>query len=157
VTLAVHPRFGEDLAIVGAYGRSAVWVETFDGGDLRMLPLSWTSRHPRPEPLASQGRAVRLAPEALRELAAWVAARASDAETAIGRKVGHFDKCVRNRHPDGSGSDGPAGELASSGTGGDDLTESGRCSSGGRATAAVVGQAGSPGAQCRKQRKRGMR
>jgi len=37
--------------VIAAYGRGAVWVEMSDG-KLRLLPLAWTSLHPRPDPLA---------------------------------------------------------------------------------------------------------
>jgi hypothetical protein len=68
VALAVHPRFGEEVAVVSAYGRNGVRVETFDE-QLMFLPLAWTTLRPRAEPLVLKGRAVLLGPEALRELA----------------------------------------------------------------------------------------
>ena len=74
MTLAVHPRFGEEISVLAAYGRGAVQVETPDGR-LRLLPLAWTDLHPRPDPLTVEGRSVRLAPEALLALSAWVRAR----------------------------------------------------------------------------------
>lgn len=74
MTLAVHPRFGEKLEVLGPYGQYAVWVETADG-QLRLLPRVWTSLEPRCAPLELGGRAVRLGPMELRELAAWVSAR----------------------------------------------------------------------------------
>jgi hypothetical protein len=54
---------------------------------------------------------VRLAPEALRELAAWVVARIPDSHRS-GQEVGHFDKQAENRLPDGSTSGGDAGGVA---------------------------------------------
>jgi hypothetical protein len=151
VTLAVHPRFGEELSLRRTYGRWAVWVETPDESVIK-LPLAWTTLCPRAEPLAAQGRPLRLDPEALRELAAWVAARASDAEARDGQKgqeVGRFDKHMVNREPDGDLSDEPADRRTEDGCGE-------RSSAGRDSAAAVVGQAGSPGAH-RKQRARGTR
>ena len=58
------------------YGRHALRVEQADG-HLRLLPVAWTDLVPRPAALAVQGRPVRWAPEALRALGAWVAARIS--------------------------------------------------------------------------------
>jgi hypothetical protein len=83
VTLAVHPLFGRELAVHSSYGPEAVWAETRDG-KLRLLPLAWTSLRPRGEPLVHKGQAVRLAPEALLELAAWVGARAARSEPSPG-------------------------------------------------------------------------
>lgn len=79
VTLAVHPLFGQELAVRSAHGPDGVRVETADG-KLRLLPLAWTSLRPRGEPLAHEGQLVRLAPEALLELAAWVKARGTRPE-----------------------------------------------------------------------------
>ena len=74
MALAVHPRFGEEVSVVALYGRSGVWAETLDG-TLRLFPLTWTSLHPRPGPLEVDGQTVRLSPEALRALSAWVGVR----------------------------------------------------------------------------------
>ena len=86
MTLAVHPLFGQELAVRSSYGPDAVWVETTDG-KLRLLPLAWTSLVPRRESLEIDGQVVRLAPEALLDLAAWVAARAERATPAISKKI----------------------------------------------------------------------
>jgi hypothetical protein len=72
--LPIHPLCGARLEVVARYGRHALRVEQPDGR-LRLLPLVWTDRVPRPAALVVEGRPVRLAPEALRELGAWVAAR----------------------------------------------------------------------------------
>ena len=149
-----------------AYGRDAVWVETSDG-KLRLLPLAWTTLRPRPEPLAVEGRAVRLAPEALRELTAWVAARAPEPEASDGgriaaggttneggQEVGHFDKHMQTRDPDGAPSD-PAGGPARGGGG--DVRAGARDPSRRDPPAAMVGQAGSPGAGRRERQDRGKR
>ena len=74
MALAVHPRFGEEVTIRGTGGRILVWVEMSDGR-VRSLPVAWTSLHVRDEPLALDGRAVRLAPQALLALSGWVAVR----------------------------------------------------------------------------------
>jgi hypothetical protein len=158
VTLAVHPRFGEELPVRRTYGRYAVWVETPEERLLR-VPLAWTTLRPRADPLAVEGRTVRLAPEALRELAAWVATRTTDAEAherKDGQEVGHFDKHMENSDPDGALSDEPAGRHAEDGVA--DARDGERASSatGRDSAAAVVGQAGPPGAHA-TQRERGTR
>jgi hypothetical protein len=98
--LAVHPLVGEKMSVVSPYGRHAVWVETSDG-NLRLLPLAWTTLEPRGEPLALQGRALRLDPLALRELAAWVAARtpvcASCDGEEVATRIGESEKGVDER------------------------------------------------------------
>ena len=74
IRLPVHPLYGERVEVVARYGRHALRVEQPDG-QLKLLPVAWTDLVPRPAALAVQGRPVRLAPDALRELGAWVAAR----------------------------------------------------------------------------------
>ena len=76
IRLPVHPLYGQQVEVVDRYGRHALRVEQPDG-QLRLLPVAWTDLVPRPAALAVQGRPVRLAPEALRELGAGVAARIS--------------------------------------------------------------------------------
>ena len=76
IRLPVHPLYGERVEVVARYGRHALRVEQPDG-QLKLLPVAWTDLVPRPAALAVQGRPVRLAPDALRELGAWVAARIS--------------------------------------------------------------------------------
>jgi len=110
--------------VIAAYGRSAVWVEMSDG-KLRLLPLAWTSLHPRPDPLAVGENAVRLAPGALRVLSAWVSARIDD------QKLDTADpQDQKPRH--GTADQARAGATAA---------------------AAVVGEAGSPGARRRAGRR----
>ena len=113
--------------MLGAYGRSAVWAETSDG-KLRLLPLAWTSLYPRPEPLTLDGRAVRLEPEALRALSAWVSARL---------ECKKLDSTDREDQKPRDGVGDRAGARA--------------------AVAAVVGQARSPDSQRRGHPKRGTR
>jgi hypothetical protein len=156
VTLTVHPRFGEELDVLRPYGRQAVWVETSEQRVIT-LPLAWTTLCPRPEPLVARGRTVRLAPEALRELAGWVAARARDAEALEGQKgqeVGHFDKYMVNRDTDGGLSDEPAGRRKEDR--GADARGAAPSSTGHHSAASVVEQAGSPSDRA-KQRERGIR
>jgi len=74
IRLPVHPLYGERVEVVARHGRHVRQVEQPDG-QLRLLPIAWTDLAPRPAALTVQGRPVRLAPGALRELTAWVAAR----------------------------------------------------------------------------------
>jgi hypothetical protein len=76
IRLPVHPLYGERVEVVARYGRHALRVEQPDG-QLRLLPIAWTDLVPRPAPLTVKGRPVRLAPDAMRDLDAWVAARMS--------------------------------------------------------------------------------
>lgn len=128
MTLAVHPLFGEEVSVVAMYGRHGVWAETSDG-KLRLLPVAWTSLHPRREPLEMGGRSVRLSPEALGELSAWVSARLDV------KRLDAVDPEDQKPCDDG---DGPRARAD---------------------VAAVVGQAGPPGAprRARPSRERGQR
>jgi hypothetical protein len=74
IRLPVHPLYRERVEVVGRYGCHAVRVEQ-PNGQLRLQPVAWTDRVPRPAALALRGRWVQLAPDALCELGAWVAAR----------------------------------------------------------------------------------
>ncbi len=74
ITLAVHPWFGQSVHVLRGYGRDAVWVER-DDGELRIVPIAWTSLHPRAPWRRRDGREVRLAPAAAISLARWVSAR----------------------------------------------------------------------------------
>jgi hypothetical protein len=76
IRLPVHPLHGERVEVVARYGLHALRVERPDG-QLRLLPVAWTDLVPRPAALAVKGRPVLLAPDALRELGAWIAARIS--------------------------------------------------------------------------------
>jgi len=66
--------YGEEVEVVARHGRHALKVEQPDG-QVRLLPVAWTDLVPRPAALTVNGRPVRLAPTALRELSAWVAVR----------------------------------------------------------------------------------
>jgi hypothetical protein len=132
VTLAVHPRFGEEVA-VSPHGRHTVWAEAQDNR-YSLLPLQWTTLHPRSEPLSRGGRAVRLSPEGLRELSIWVVARLPVAQPRDGEE---FAVESGERENVGDGEDS-AGGIES--------------------TSTVVGQACSPVAGRRvERRKRGVR
>lgn len=90
ITLKVHPLFGQTVRIRSRHGPAALWVETA-GGRVAIVPRSWTDRGDNAIPLEVDGRAVRLAPEALRALAAWVDDRrgVAGASSPDRRKVGH--------------------------------------------------------------------
>jgi hypothetical protein len=133
VTLAVHPRFGERIAVIGAHGKDGICAETRDGE--RLLPIAWTSLRPRAEPLVRGGRRVRLSPEGLRDLARWTASRM---QAARGKQVGHFNKHVENRGPDGNASGGAKDRER------DETTDDGigkHSGAGDRSPVAVVGEA----------------
>jgi hypothetical protein len=135
--LPVHPLYGQQVEVVERYGHHALRVEQPDG-QLRLLPVAWTDLVPRPAALAVQGRAVRLAPEALRELGAWVAARITSRRSP--EKLDSVGSDAQKLKRDAAPPDGAAvrhhdGEHAS-----------------------LVEQAGSPSAGCRGGRqKRGRR
>jgi hypothetical protein len=76
IRLPVHPLYLKRVEVVGRYGRHVLRVEQPDG-QLRLLPVAWTDLVPRPAALALRGRRVRLTPDALRKLGAWVATRIS--------------------------------------------------------------------------------
>jgi hypothetical protein len=64
-----------------------------------MVPLEWTDLKPAALLAAVHSeRIVHLAPEALRELAAWIGARGAQKAS---REVGHFDKWGESHDPDG--------------------------------------------------------
>ena len=87
ITLPVHPRFGEEVAVQWSYGARAVRIETDQ--QLRLIvPLAWTDLKPRLLPAEHIGRPVHLLSEALLELAAWVVARESGRDS---EEVGHRD------------------------------------------------------------------
>jgi hypothetical protein len=97
ITLPIHPRVGEEVVVRRSHGVGIVLIETQDGGHL-MVPLEWTDLKPAALLVAVSGRTVRLAPEALRELAAWIRDRGAEK----GREeVGHFHKCGESRDSDG--------------------------------------------------------
>ena len=74
ITLAVHPWYGENVAVLQSFGDRAVWVEREDG-DRRIIPLSWTSLVPEVSSRLSDGRTIRIAPQAAFELSRWVSIR----------------------------------------------------------------------------------
>jgi hypothetical protein len=63
-----------------------------------MVPVEWTDLKPPLLSAVHLGRTVRLAPSAVRELAAWIGAR--DAES-VSEEVGHFDKWGESSDSDG--------------------------------------------------------
>jgi hypothetical protein len=87
ITLGVHPWYGRDVAVLASFG-DRVRAELPDGRPC-YLPLAWTNWRPRPEPLAWHDRPVRLAPEALLALAAWIRGRvpAQKLDIAEGKKL----------------------------------------------------------------------
>jgi len=105
IRLPVHPLYGEQVEVVERYGRHALRVEQPDG-QLRLLPVTWTDLVPRQAALAVKGRPVRLAPEALRELGAWVAARVSHRRAP--EKVDAVDADARRLKRDAAPPDGAA-------------------------------------------------
>ena len=131
MTLAVHPLFGQDLAIRSVHGQDGVRVETADG-KLRLLPVAWTSLRPHGEPLEHKGQAVLLAPEALIELTAWVKARRARPEPGGGEGKKFAPRIDR----------------------GDNAADGENSARGSVSTAAVVGQARSHTARRRGERGR---
>lgn len=105
IQLPVHPLYRERVEIVGRYGRHALRVEQSDG-QLRLLPVTWTDLVPRPAALALRGRLVRLAPDALRELGAWVAVRIS--RRGAPEKLDSIDGDARELTLDAAPTDGAA-------------------------------------------------
>jgi len=74
LTLAVHPRDGEEIFVVGRWGADAVCAE-FSDGIVRQVPIEWTSLRPKRPPLFRGEQPVLLALGGVRELARFVAAR----------------------------------------------------------------------------------
>lgn len=64
------------MEILERYGHHGLRVELPDG-QIRLLPVAWTDFRPRSAPPVIDGRVSRWAPEALRQLSAWVVARMS--------------------------------------------------------------------------------
>jgi hypothetical protein len=98
ITLGIHPWCGRDVAVLASFG-DRVRAELPDGRPC-YLPLAWTDWRPRAEPLAWQGRPVRLAPEALVSLAAWIRGRvdARKLDTAERRKLDLADREDQKRN-----------------------------------------------------------
>ena len=105
IRLPVHPLYGERVEVLARYGRHALRVEQPDG-QLRLLPVAWTDLVPRPVALTLKGPPVRLAPDALRELGAWVAVRVSS--TSPPEKVNAIDEAAHKLEPDAALTDGAA-------------------------------------------------
>jgi hypothetical protein len=82
IALRVHPRFGEEIAIVRAHGPDMVWAEQSDGR-LTILPLSWTDLTMQPEPGQVNGRTALLCSKAVLQLSKWVRARIDSAAAPI--------------------------------------------------------------------------
>ncbi len=138
IRLPVHPLYGERVEVVARYGRHALRVEQPDG-QLRLLPIAWTDLVPRPAALTVKGRPVRLAPPALRELGAWVAARITSPRSPEKLDSGGSDAHKLKR--DAAPPDGAAVRHHHDGE-----------------HASLVEQAGAPSAGCRGGRqKRGRR
>jgi hypothetical protein len=93
---------GQELAVRSSYGPDIVQAETGEG-ELRLLPLAWTSLRPRRAPLDHLGQAVRLDPEALLELAAWVEARKGRSASAGSGKLAPEIGAGENRIQDVQG------------------------------------------------------
>ena len=105
IRLPVHPLYGQQVEVVERYGRHALRAEQPDG-QLRLLPIAWTDLAPRAAAMTVKGRPVRLAPGALRELAAWVAARMSSRESSEKLDAGEAD--ARKLKGDAAPTDGAA-------------------------------------------------
>jgi hypothetical protein len=74
ITLAVHPWYGEDVAVLQSFGDRAVVVEREDG-DRRIIPVFWTSLAPLVSCGLSDGRTIRVSLQAALELSRWVSTR----------------------------------------------------------------------------------
>ena len=105
IRLPVHPRYGERVEVVARYGHHGLRVEQPDG-QLRLVPVAWTDLVPRPPALVLMGRPVPLAPDALRELGAWVAARVS--RQGSPEKLDSVDDDTRELKVDAAPTDGAA-------------------------------------------------
>ena len=92
ITLAVHPRYGQEAQVLRAHGPDAVCLEYCDE-QVTIVPKAWTSLVPRAAPLAVGGTPVRLCPEATKKLAEWVRARAKRA----GKKSWRNDQSGREQ------------------------------------------------------------
>jgi hypothetical protein len=67
ITLRVHPRYGQEVAVLRTHGPGALWVETADG-EHTIMPAAWTDWRPRAALPELGGRMVLLVPEAMKEL-----------------------------------------------------------------------------------------
>jgi hypothetical protein len=71
---AVHPWHGENVVVLQNYGDRAVVVER-ENGDRRIIPVSWTSLVPVVSCRMSDGRQIRITPQAAIDLSHWVSIR----------------------------------------------------------------------------------
>ena len=74
IVLAVHPWHREEVAVLQSFGDRAVWVER-ENGDRRIIPVSWTSLVPFVSSQLSDGRTIRISPQAAIDLSRWVSSR----------------------------------------------------------------------------------
>jgi len=74
IVLAVHPWYGENVVVWQSFGDRAVWVER-ENGDRRIVPVSWTSLIPFVSSRLSDGRTIRISPQAAIDLSRWVSSR----------------------------------------------------------------------------------
>ena len=74
IVLAVHPWRREEVAVLQSFGDRAVWVER-ENGDRRIIPVSWTSLVPFVSSQLSDGRTIRISPQAAIDLSRWVSSR----------------------------------------------------------------------------------
>ena len=120
LSLAVHPWHGEDVRIVRDCSVGTVWIERElekDGavGEVRIVPRTWTSLVPRAAPLLVDGKPVRLDPEAVLELARWIAAQASGEKVALPistRESENSEGCVVSSGGPRSGQNGARHDRA---------------------------------------------
>ena len=70
----MHPWHGEDVAVLQSFGDRAVVVER-ENGDRRIIPVSWTSLIPLVSSRLSDGRTIRISPQAAIDLSRWVSSR----------------------------------------------------------------------------------
>jgi len=74
IVLAVHPWYGEDVAVLQSFGDRAVLVER-ENRDRRIIPVSWTSLVPLVSSRLSDGRTIRISPQTAIDLSRWVSSR----------------------------------------------------------------------------------
>jgi hypothetical protein len=146
--MPVHPWFDHEVSIMRNYGPDAVCVEGPDGR-LAMLPTTWTDLKPRVLVASLCERQVRLAPEAVAELAQWVQARRIERPSR--KKLARFDIAVDKRNPDGTSRRSVPNSAENAGA--RDRGRGQRCPR----SASVVEQAGAPNVdrRSRGQRRRG--
>ncbi len=133
----VHPRNGEEVTVLKRHGPDALWVETSEG-ILTIIPVAWTDWRPRPAALELDGKPVRLAPEAMKLLSAWVAGRSRGSKC---KKVGSSSRSVPGVHPDAAANESEGHGKASRVPARVRVQQSSH-----RSAAAVVEQAGTPDA-----------